>query len=71
MADNVKRYLDIQIYSDLSEAEKDRLHKEKERIRSEMSVEELESLKGRIDPREFHYSIKPLIETKKAKTAVA
>jgi len=32
-----------------------------------MTVEELESLKDKIDPREFHYSIKPLIDKKRAK----
>jgi len=67
MADNVKRYIDIHIYDDLPEAEVDRLCKEKDRILSEMTVEELESLKGKIDRRVFHYKIKPLIEAKKAR----
>jgi hypothetical protein len=65
MTDKVKQYIDIQIYDDMPKAEVDRLSKEAKRIKSEMTLEELESLKGKIDPREFLYGIKPLIDKKK------
>jgi len=67
MTDRVKQYIEIEIYDDMPKAEVDRLSKEAKRLKSEMTVEELESLKGKIDPREFHYGIKPLIEKKRAK----
>jgi hypothetical protein len=71
MEDRVKKYIDIHIYDDFSEADVDRLCKEKDRILSEMTLEELESLKGKIDRRVFHYKIKPLIEAKKTQTVAA
>jgi hypothetical protein len=51
----------------MSNAEENRLCKEVKRLKSEMTLEELESLKGKIDRREFLYDIKPLIEKKRAK----
>ena len=71
MTDRVKQYIEIEIYDDMPKAEVDRLSKEAKRIKSEMTLEELESLKGKIDPREFLYGIKPLIDAKKAQTATA
>ena len=70
MTDRVKQYIEIEIYDDMPKAEVDRLSKEAKRIKSEMTLEELESLKGKIDPREFLYGIKPLIDAKKAQTKV-
>jgi len=67
MTDRVKQYIDIHIYDDMSNAEVNRLSKQKDRLKKNMTVEELESLKGQIDPREFLYGIKPLIEKKRAK----
>jgi hypothetical protein len=67
MTDRVKQYIDIHIYDDMSNAEVNRLSKQKDRLKKNMTVEELESLKGKIDPREFLYGIKPLIEKKRAK----
>jgi hypothetical protein len=65
MTDRVKQYIDIHIYDDMSNTEVNRLSKQKDRLKKNMTVEELESLKGKIDPREFLYGIKPRIEAKK------
>jgi len=65
MTDKVKQYIDIQLYDDMSNTEINRLSKQKDRLKKNMTIEELESLKGKIDPREFLYGIKPLIDKKK------
>ena len=66
MTDLVKQYIELgkNWYADLSDEEDERRSKENEKIKSQMTVAELESLKSYISAREFSLAIKPLIEAK-------
>ena len=67
MTERVKRYIELEdnLYDDITNVEYDKACEERGKLKNEMTLEELESLKPLIHPKEFGYCISPLIQKKK------